>query len=280
MALDQQQIGEEQEVEMPFLAHLEELRWHLVRSVVAILIFAIIAFIFKGILFDTIIFGPMNNNFITYQWMCRLGELLSLGSTICFDEIDIDLQSISVVTQFTMHIMASIIAGFILAFPFVFHQFWMFIRPALKEKERKSSRFITIWVWMMFMLGVLFGYFLLAPISVQFFFNYRVSDLVNNNFTVNSYVSLITSLSIATGLLFQLPIVMYLLTKLGLVNPTILKKYRRHVIVVVVVLAAIVTPPDVTSQVLIAIPILILYEVGIFISRRTLKKMLKSKKEL
>ena len=258
---------------MPFLAHLELLRWHLIRSVIAVLVVAIVAFIFKNVLFDTIIFGPMKPGFVTYRWLCKLGDVLSIGDSICFGEIKENLQSIAVVTQFTMHIMASIVAGIVLAFPYIFHQLWLFIKPALKDKERKSATGITFWVSLMFMMGILFGYFLLSPISIQFFVNYSVSSVVSNNFTINSYVSLITSLTLATGLLFQLPIVMYLLTKVGLVNPTILKKYRRHVIVVVIILAAIITPPDVTSQILVAIPILVLYQVGIWISKRTIKKM-------
>jgi sec-independent protein translocase protein TatC len=276
--LSQDQIGNKPDEEMSFLAHLEQLRWHLVRSVIAIFSFAIIAFLFKNILFDKIIFGPMKGDFITYRWLCWLSETLSLGDAICFGAVNERLQSIAVVTQFTIHILGSVIAGFILAFPYVFNQIWRFIVPALKDKEQKSARGMTIWVSLMFMFGVLFGYFLLVPISVQFFVNYSVSDVVSNNFTINSYVSLITSLTMATGLLFQLPIVMYVLTRIGLVSPEILKKYRRHIIVVVVVLAAIITPPDVTSQILVAIPILVLYEVGIWISRRTLKRMNKKRK--
>jgi len=258
--------------EMSFLSHLELLRWHLVRSVVAIFGLAIVAFLFKTILFDYIILGPMDSNFITYRWFCKLSHWMGAGDSMCFGDIA-PLQSVGLTVQFTIHIWSSIVAGFIVAFPYVIYQFWSFIKPALKEKEKKSARGINFWIWLLFVIGVSFGFFLIVPLSVQFFSGYNVSPLVKNDFTINSYVSLVTSVTLATGLLFQLPVVMYLLTRVGLISPAILKKYRRHIIVVVVLLAAIITPPDVTSQILVAIPVLILYEVGIWISRRTLKRM-------
>jgi len=263
--------------EMSFLSHLELLRWHIVRSVIAIFSMAIVAFVFKSILFDYIVLGPMHSNFITYRWFCQLGTWLNLGDTMCFGDIP-PLQSVGLTVQFTIHIWSSLVAGFIVAFPYVVYQFWSFIKPALKDKERKSAKGITFWIWLLFIIGVCFGFFLIVPLSVQFFTGYSVSELVKNDFTINSYVSLVTSVTLATGLLFQLPVVMYLLTRIGLISPKILKKYRRHIIVVVVLLAAIITPPDVTSQILVAIPVLILYEVGIWISRRTLKRMEKKEK--
>lgn len=265
---------------MSFLSHLEALRWHIVRGVIAIVVLALVAFVFKTILFEKIIFGPMREDFIMYQFFCNLGEQLALGTALCFTDLKLNLQSISMTTQITMHIMGSIVAGFILAFPYIFYQIWSFVRPALKDNEKKSARGITFWVSLLFMLGVLFGYFLIVPISVQFLGNYQVSSLIPNNITINSYVSTVTTLTLATGLLFQLPILMLILTKVGLVTPKFLKKYRRHTIVTVILLAAVITPPDVTSQILVAIPILILYEIGIIISRRTLKKMDKKRSEV
>lgn len=275
--LSDKRIGEPEDAEMPFLQHLEELRWHLVRSAIAVVLLGVVAFIFKGILFDNIIFAPMRENFPTYKFFCWMSETLRLNDALCFKDLKLDLQSIAMVSQFTMHIMASIIAGFILAFPYVFSQIWAFIKPALNENESKNARGIIFSVSFLFILGVLFGYFLVVPLSVQFLGNYQVSSLVENNITINSYVSSVSTLTLATGLLFQLPILMYILTRVGLVSPEILKKYRRHTIVLVLLLSAIITPPDITSQILVAIPIIVLYEVGIIISKRTLKRMKKKK---
>jgi len=251
---------------MPFLAHLEELRWRIIRAAIAIVIMAVLALIAKDFLFEVIIFGPVKEWFPTNSLLCKLSDAL------CVDETAGIFQALSLPSQVTVYILTGLVVGMIAAFPYVFYQFWSFIKPGLKDREAKEAKGMTFWISVLFFLGVLFGYYIIVPISVQFFLNFSVSEMVENKFTINSYVSTVTVLTLATGILFQLPMVVLLLTKIGLVTPEILKKYRKHALVAVLVLAAVITPPDFFSQVLIAIPIMVLYEVGILLSRRVIKR--------
>ena len=275
---DQKKIGEV-ENDMTFLEHLEELRWRLVKSFIAIFVFAIVAFLAKAIIFDDILFAPRSSNFITYRLFCDLSHLLTLGEKLCMGDVNITLQNIDMGGQFSMHIMVSMVAGLILAFPFVIYQFWSFLKPGLKEKEIKSATGIVFYSSILFFLGVLFGYFIIAPLSLQFLGSYRVSDSVESAIKLNSYITTLVSITLTTGLVFELPIFIYFFTKIGLVTPEFLKKYRKHALVVVLILSAIITPPDITSQVLVALPIMLLYEVSIMISRRVIKQQEKREKE-
>lgn len=256
--------------QMSFLQHLEEMRWRLIKSFIAILVFAILAFIFKGIIFDTIILAPKNGNFITYRAMCAISQWAGFEG-FCITS-DFELQNINMAGQFTSHIVVSIIAGFIIAFPYVFYQVWAFIKPGLRDSERKMARGVVFFTTLLFISGILFGYFLIAPLSVQFLGGYKVSSQVHNIIALNSFITTVTSTTLASGIVFQLPIVIYFLAKIGLITPQILRKYRKHSIVGVLIVAAIITPPDITSQILVAIPLVILYEVGIYIARVVGKK--------
>lgn len=267
---DQKLIGEEKE--MTFLEHLEELRWRLVKSSAVILFFGIFAFIGKKIIFDVILFAPRSSDFITYRAFCWFSNQINFGDKLCMGDVEISVQNIDMSGQFSTHIMVSIVSGFILAFPFVLYQMWSFLKPGLKEKERSSARGIVFFSSMLFFAGIIFGYFIIAPLSLQFLGSYRVSDEVVSSIKLNSYISTLVSITLSTGLVFQLPILVYFFTKIGLVTPEFLKKYRKHSLVAVLILAAIITPPDITSQVLVALPIMVLYEVSIFISRRVIKK--------
>jgi sec-independent protein translocase protein TatC len=262
-----------EEKEMSFLDHLEEMRWRLVKAVIAIVIFAICAFLAKDFIFDTIILAPKNGDFITYTVLCKLSALLGLGTSLCLEEASFTLQNISMSGQFSTHILVSFIAGIIVAFPYVFSQIWSFIKPGLKDKERKSARGVVWWSSILFFAGVLFGYYLLAPLSVQFLGNYKVSEVVTNQISLTSFITTVTTVTLATGLFFELPIVIYFLTKAGIVNAKLLKKLRKHAFVTVLVLAAIITPPDITSQILVTVPIMFLYEASILVSKRVEKKM-------
>jgi sec-independent protein translocase protein TatC len=275
---DQKKIGEE-EKEMTFLEHLEELRWRLVRSSIAIVIFAIVAFLGKSIIFDKILFAPRTSDFLTYRGFCELSHLLTLGDKLCMGDVNITLQNIDMSGQFSMHIMVSLVAGLIMAFPFVIHQFWSFLKPGLKDKEIKSASGIVFFSSILFFLGVLFGYFIIAPLSLQFLGSYRVSDSVESAIKLNSYITTLVSITLTTGLVFELPIFIYFFTKIGLVTPEFLKKYRKHALVVVLILSAVITPPDITSQVLVALPIMLLYELSIGISRRVIRQQEKAEKE-
>jgi sec-independent protein translocase protein TatC len=259
------------EKEMSFLQHLEELRWHIIRSVIAIVILMIIAFCFKNIIFDKIILGPKNPDFITNRLFCQLGERLN-APALCINTKPLNLISIKMAGQLTTHITVSLVVGLILAFPVVLWEFWKFFKPALHANEAKYAKGAVFAASMLFFVGVLFGFFLLAPLSIHFLNTYVVSDDVVNQINIRSYIGTITSLCLATGCVFELPIIAFFLTKIGLITPTFMRKYRKHAIVVIFILAAIITPPDVFSQTLVAIPLLILYEVSILISARVMKQ--------
>ncbi|MEN8157508.1 MAG: twin-arginine translocase subunit TatC [Bacteroidota bacterium] len=264
-------MAKKQESEMSFLDHLEVMRWHLLRSIAAVFIFALAAFIFKEIVFDKIILAPKEPEFPTNRWLCQLGEIIGL-KRICINQDPFTLQTVKMAEQFSMHIIVSLVAGIVVAFPYIFWEFWRFIVPALYDKEKRSASGAVFYTSLLFTLGVAFGFFIIAPLSVNFLGNYRVSESVISAPTLRSYVQTITSVVLAAGIVFQLPILVYFLSKVGLVTPTFLKRYRRHSIILIVTLSAIITPPDVFSQVLVALPLMILYEIGISISRRIMKQ--------
>lgn len=260
--------------EMSFLDHIEDLRWHLIRITVAILICATVAFIFSGFVFENIIFAPKRMDFPTYKWLCKVSELIGINdTTFCATEFPFKVQSRTMAGQFSADIWTSIFAGLILAFPYVIYQLWSFISPGLRSNERKYSKGFIFVTSFLFFLGVLFGYYVVTPLSINFLGNYSVSSEISNEFDISSYISIIRSSSLASGLVFQLPIIVYFLTKIGLVTPHIMKKYRKFALVIVLVLSAIITPPDLASQVIVAIPILILYQVSIYISKIVLKNL-------
>lgn len=273
MATPLDQIGDEKE--MSFLDHLEELRWHLIRSVIAIMVFSIAAFIAVDFVFDTIVFGPAKVDFWTFRKLCELSELIH-SPALCIDTLDFKIQSRQMTGQFTMHITSSFAIGLIVAFPYIFWEFWRFISPGLRLNERKVSRGAVLSVTLLFTLGVLFGYYIMSPLAVSFLAGYQVSEIVNNEFDITSYVSTLTTLVLGSGLLFQLPMVVYFLSKLGIVTPELMRSYRRHAIVVILILGAVFTPPDPFSQILIAMPLFGLYQFSIFISARVRKKALKA----
>ncbi|RIV69836.1 twin-arginine translocase subunit TatC [Flagellimonas aequoris] len=258
--------------EMSFLDHLEELRWHLIRSTFAVVIIACLAFIFKGFIFDTILFGPKNMDFPTYKFFCNIATFFGVTSEFCSESLPFTIQSRLMAGQFSAHIWTSIWAGVILGFPYILFELWRFISPGLYEKERKHSRGFILTASSLFFLGVLFGYYVVAPLSINFLGSYQVSKEVLNEIDLASYVSTVRASVIACGIMFELPIVIYFLTKVGLVTPEILKKYRKIALVVVLILSAIITPPDITSQIVVAIPVLILYQISIYISRMVVRR--------
>jgi len=265
MALDQSDV-EENEKNMSFFDHISELRGHILRSLVAIFIFGILAFVYNDLVIDKILFGPRSKDFITYKWLCQLNK------NACFEGFTFTVINMDVTGQFIMHIMIAFISGLVVAFPYLIFEFWKFFKPALKPEEQKKTTGIILISSALFAAGVLFGYFLLAPVSLFFMANYSISNQIVNHWTIQSYMSFITMLTVATGLIFELPLIMYFLAKLGLINSVFLKKYRRYAILIIIIVAAIVTPPDVGSQILVSIPLLILYEVGVIITRRVEKK--------
>ena len=258
--------------EMSFLDHLEILRWHLIRSGIAILLFSILAFIFKEIIFDVVLLAPKDPNFLTYRFLCNISQALTLGDALCIKESPFSLMNINMAGQFSAHLLTSFYAGFILAFPYVFWEIWRFVLPALKEKEAKVSRGIVFFSSLLFLTGVIFGYFVIAPLSINFLGSYQVSQTVANQISLTSFISTVTTISLANGIIFELPILVYFLTKIGLLTPQFMRTYRRHAMVITLILSAIITPPDITSQILVSFPLIILYEISIQISKAIVKK--------
>jgi sec-independent protein translocase protein TatC len=271
MPLDQDPVDYPTEKEMSFLDHLEELRWHVVRSAFAIVIFMIVAFVFTPWIFDNIIFAPSKPSFPTFQALCRLGEITGAKDKLCVEEIPFKIQSRYMTGQFTMQFLSAFVIGLILAFPYVFWEIWRFIKPGLHIKERLVTRGAVFWVTFLFTLGILFGYYVLCPMSIWFFSSYTISDVIVNEFDITSYVQTIVALVFGSGLLFQLPIVVYFLTKIGILTPQFMRTYRKHAVVIILILAALITPPDPLSQTIIALPLYVLYEVSIFVSAGVLR---------
>jgi sec-independent protein translocase protein TatC len=257
------------EKRMSFGDHLEDFRSHLIRGISAVMLVAIIAFFFKSFLFDDIILAPREPQFFTNRVFCYLGRLLDLN--ICINQFDFEIINIKLAGQFKSHIIISIIAGVVVAFPYLIWEIWKFIKPALQKNEIKNVNGLLFSVSVLFSVGVLFGYYVIVPLSINFLSTYSISDQVINQINFQSYFSILTSITLATGIIFELPIIIYFLTKIGMVDPPFLRTYRKHAIVLFVLLSAIITPPDVFSQVLVSIPLIFLYEFSIKISKRVIK---------
>src|SRR6056297_1177564 len=265
--------------EMSFLEHLEEFRWHIIRSALAIMIFAVVAFIMKDIIFNTIILNPRTPDFWTNRMFARLGDAVG-SEALRINQEPLELISIKIAGQFMTHIWVSIIAGFIISSPVVFYEFWRFIKPALYDTEKKYAGGAVFFTSFLFLLGVLFGYFLIVPLSVHFLGTYNVSGEVTNQINLKSYIGSVTSISLAAGVVFLIPIFSYFLSKVGLITPQFMKTYRKHAYVIMLLLSAIITPPDIFSQIMVCFPLVFLYEIGILISHRVVKKREKEMDEI
>jgi sec-independent protein translocase protein TatC len=265
--------------EMSFLEHLEELRWHIIRSAFAIMIFAVVAFVMKDLVFNTIILNPRTPEFWTNRMFAKLADLVGTDA-LKINQQPLELISIKMAGQFMTHIWVSIIAGFIIASPFVFFEFWRFIKPALYDTEKKYAGGAVFFTSVLFLMGILFGYFLIVPLSVHFLGTYNVSGEVTNQINLKSYIGSVTSISMAAGVVFLIPIFSYFLSKVGILTPQFMKTYRKHAYVVMLLISAIITPPDVFSQIMVCFPLVFLYEIGIFISRRVVKKREKELDEI
>ncbi len=261
---------------MSFLDHLEVLRWTLIRSTLAVLLTAMIAFMMKGFIFEKIILLPKSASFFTYRFLCKISQQFGTDG-LCIDEIPFIVQSRTMAGQFSAHIWTSITAGFILAFPYILWEIWKFIRPGLYPKERKNAKSFIIISSFLFFVGILFGYYVITPLSINFLGTYRVADEVRSNIDLSSYIGLLRASVLSSGLIFEMPIIIYFLTKMGLVTPEFLRKYRKYALVLVLILAALITPPDIISQIIVAIPMIILYETSITISKIIIRREKKEK---
>jgi sec-independent protein translocase protein TatC len=273
MALFGNKKGSGEDGEMSFLDHIEVLRWHLVRSAAVILFFAIVAFSYPEIVFDKVIFGPKRPDFPTYKVMCDLGHKVGAGDQLCMKELKFQIINTDLSGQFTTHLWIAILTGIICGFPYLLWELWRFIKPALKGTESKPAASFIISASFLFIFGVLFAYYVIVPLSVNFLATYQASSEITNMPSMDSYISLVSTLVLATGLVFELPILVYFLSRLGIITPKFMRTYRRHAVVVILIVGAVITPsPDITSQMLVAVPLYGLYELSIFVSRYVVNK--------
>lgn len=259
------------EKEMTFWEHLEELRWHIVRGLIAIIVLAVVAFLNRHIIFDNIILAPKDSEFITNKLLCRLADIISVKG-LCIDNLNLNIINIKMSGQFLVHMYVSIVAGIIVAFPYIIWEVWTFIRPALYSNERKYTTGAVVVCSLLFIAGILFAYFLIVPLTINFLGTYQVSEFVQNKVSLNSYISTVVSVTFGVGLVFELPVFVYFLTKVGILTPQFMKKNRKYMIVILLIISAIITPPDVFSQIMVVIPLLGLYELSILISKRVYRK--------
>lgn len=250
----------------PLISHLEDLRWHLARCVIAIIIGSIITFLNKSFIFDNIIFACKNNNFPTYVFLCNISEKL------CIQDMPFILMNVEMAGQFTMHLLVSFATGLIIMFPYILFEIWSFISPAMYDNEKRTSIVIFICAFILFILGILFGYYVIIPFSINFLSSYAVSSMIENNIHFISFIKTVTTLVLTTGFLFQLPLLIYFLTRFNFINSNQLKQYRRHAFVIILLIASILTPPDIFSQILIGLPIFVLYEFSIIVAMLTSSK--------
>jgi sec-independent protein translocase protein TatC len=266
--------------EMSFIDHLEELRWHVIRSVIAVLIGAVIVFIYSDFVVNNILFAPTRNDFISSRWLCRLGHFIGIGNTLCFPDVNARFLENTMTGQFIASFTLAFIGGFIIAFPYVFWEFWKFVRPALSQKERKTTKGVIFWVSLLFFTGVAFGYFILTPFMVNFYFNYKLSPQIEIMPSFTDYLENLVYTTVGIGVLFQMPLLVMVLARIGIVTGKFLKKYRRHAFVIIITAAAIITPStDPFSLTIVTIPLYALYEASIVIATRINKKQAKEEKE-
>ena len=271
--------GQTLEAEMSFFDHLEVLRWHLIRSAIAILVFTISAFVYYDFIFGTIIMGPKSPDFWTYRMMCKLTEQFNLGADFCIKEIPFNIINTEMAGQFTLQMNSSLLMGLVFGFPYLLWEIWRFVKPGLTEKESSSAAGFVFYATILFIIGLLFGYYIIAPLSVSFLANYTVSDVIENQITIDSYLSTVGTLSIGTGITFELPIIIYILSKLGIMTPAFMKASRRYAVVIILIIAAVVTPtPDMLPMITISFPLYLLYELSIVVSERVERR--RKKKEL
>jgi sec-independent protein translocase protein TatC len=272
MALNRTSTSDNERAEMSFVEHLDVLRAHLFRSAIAVTIGGIVMAIYNSFIVQKILLGPTRSDFPTYTFLCKVSGQLGLGDKLCMKEIKLEMQSNTVSGQFDVYLTSIVIGGFVMAFPYVFWQFWKFVRPALTHKEVNNTRGVIFWVSLLFFVGILFGYFVISPYTVNFFANFTLDPKIKNFWTITSYFNTILPLTLGSGLAFQLPLVLFFLAKVGIVSATSLKGFRRYAYLTIIVVAGVITPPDMLSQIICSVPIILLYEISILLCKRVEKK--------
>ena len=269
--------GKTIEAEMSFFDHLEVLRWHLIRSAIAIVIFTSLSFIYYDFIFDKIIMGPKNPQFWTYRMMCIVGEKFNLGPDFCIKDIPFNIINTDMAGQFTLQMNSSLLIGLIFGFPYLLYEIWRFIKPGLNPNEKSSASGFVFYASLLFILGILFGYYIIAPLSINFLANYTISSIIQNQITIDSYLSSVATLTLGAGITFELPIVIFVLSKLGIMTPTFMRATRRYAVIVILIIAAVVTPtPDILTMLTVSFPLFLLYEISIGVSARVDKKRRKA----
>ena len=271
--------GTEEKAEMSFIDHLEVLRGHLFRSALAIAAGAIVFIVYDDFIVKKVLMGPTHADFPTYKLLCDFGRSVGFGDKMCMKEIGLKMQSTSVSGQFSMYFTLIFVGGIIVAFPYIFWEFWRFVKPALTKKELSKTRGVIFWVSLLFFSGILFGYFIIAPYTVNFFATFQLDENIENIWTITSYIDTLVPLILGTGLAFQLPLVMFFLAKVGLMSPDFLRRNRKYAIIIILILAGIITPPDVISQVICTIPLMLLYEISIWLTAKVQKEQALEEKE-
>ena len=266
--------------DMSFIDHLEDLRWHVIRSVIAVAIGAIVIFIYSDFVVDQILFAPTRSDFVSARWMCQLGRNIGMGETLCFSAVEPKFLETRMTGQFIASFTLAFIGGFIVAFPYIFWEFWRFVRPALSPKERKKTKGVIFWVSLLFFSGVLFGYYILTPFMVNFYFNYKLSEQIQIMPSFSDYLENLTYTTAGVGVLFQMPLLVMVLAKVGFVTAAFLRKYRRHAFVIILIAAAIITPStDPFSLTIVTIPLYLLFEASIVLASRINKQQKKDLEE-
>lgn len=266
--------------EMSFIDHLEELRWHVIRSVIAVLVGAVVIFIYSDFVVNDILFAPTRSDFISARWLCRFGHSIGIGDTLCFQQVDAKFLETTMTGQFIASFTLAFMGGFIIAFPYIFWEFWKFVKPALSDKELKKTRGVIFWVSLLFFTGVAFGYFILTPFMVNFYFNYKLSPQIQIMPSFSDYLENLIYTTVGIGVLFQMPLLVAVLARIGIVTGRFLRKYRRHAFVVILIAAAIITPStDPFSLTIVTIPLYLLFEASIIIASRINKSQELEQKE-
>lgn len=257
---------------MTFIEHLDALRAHLFRAAIATAIGGIFIAVYKDFIVQRVLLGPTRPDFPTYTFLCNLSNKLGFGNKFCMQEIHLEMQSTTLTGQFDVYLDVIIIGGFVVAFPYILWQFWKFVKPALSKNELSNSRGVIFWVSLLFFIGIFFGYFVLSPYTVNFFANFSLDSKIKNIPTISSYFNTVLPLTLGCGLAFQLPLILFFLAKVGIVSATSLRNFRKYAILTIVVITGIICPPDMFSQIICSIPIILLYEISIVVCRRVEKK--------
>jgi sec-independent protein translocase protein TatC len=266
--------------EMSFIDHLEELRWHLIRSVIAVVVGCIIVLVFARDVVDGILLAPTRPDFVSAKWLCSFGHSIGIGDTLCFPGIKAEFLENKMTGQFISYFTLGFMGGFVIAFPYIFWEFWKFVRPALSDKERRKTKGVIFWVSLLFFTGVAFGYFILTPFMVNFYFNFKMSDQIVIMPSFSDYLENLIYTTVGIGILFQMPLLVMVLAKIDILKASFLRKYRRHAFIIILIAAAIITPStDPFSLTIVTIPLYLLYEASIMVAARINKRQEKAEKE-